>query len=146
MDTEIEPVLLVQAEAIDNLMGLRFITFDEKDTVVEGGDVVLHGVEEEDQVGTVRSFWDKIGNTGVVMFLVTMDYNSAERLLLEAGELAICVEYFVNKADGTTNEASVCLLRFGIRSVELARLPTSALASPNQLYLPLRPAKKWRWQ
>ncbi len=143
LDTELQPVSLVQAEAIDVLANLRLLTF-ESDVRFEALDAVLTSLENNKQIGTVRSFYDRLAGPAV-MFLVTMDYASAERLLLEQDQLGLYVEYQVISAYADTeSRTTAAVTRFAVTRADLVQMPQRTV-QPNAIFLPLRPAKTWRW-
>lgn len=145
MDSELEPIRLVQAEALDNLMALRFVTFSTR-VRFDPIETVLYSLDGGKQIGTLRSFWSPMGNVGTVMFLVTLDYGSAERLLLEQDQLGLGVDYAVTEAKADEEEGNAIeVQRFGIIEARLVQMPQKPLASPTALYLNLRPVKQWRW-
>lgn len=140
IDTEITPAKLCQGEAIDNLLSLRFATFYAA-RFSAPADIVLYAVETNKQIGTVRAFFTE---PAVVSYLVTIDYESGERLMLENDQLGLCVEY--NIADVDTDEVgeAIRVNRFSLARASLVRTPKT-YAIPNTICLPLRPAKAWRW-
>lgn len=143
MDSELEPVKLVQAEAVDNLTCLRFLRFGAPGrpcTLTMDPDVILDGIESSKSVGVFRAFFVE---PGCVNYLVTLDYGCAERLMLENDQLALYVEYGV---DGVDFSDGVCVVKsLSVRRTQLMRTPAGPFAQPYAALLPLRAAKLWRW-
>lgn len=140
IDTELQPVRLVQAEAVDDMQSLRFVVMHGKEfEFAAATDLVLKGVESDQQVGICRAFYVE---PSVVNFLVTLDYESAERLLLESDRLGLRVRYDVEQC-GPWNGA-VVVSRLRVEGVGLILLPPSS-ADRNSIVLPLQAVKKWRW-
>lgn len=140
-----EPMRLCQAEAVDDLSTSRFLTFGALSAVEFQApiDMVLRGVETGAVVGTCRAFWTKPQG---VSFLVTLDYESPERLLLEADELGLRVSYAVREAG--VRGGTIDVTSLWVSTVTLTRWPPPASvadANPHRVCLPLRPAKQWRW-
>ncbi len=140
LDTEIKPARLCQGEAIDTLLSLRFTTFYAS-AFSSPPDIVLYALEENKQIGIVRAFWTE---PGTVSYLVTLDYESGERLLLEDDQLGLCVSYAIEDVSIAHGGDSITVNAFSLVRAELVRTPKT-YAIPNVFCLPLRPAKAWRW-
>lgn len=140
IDTEIKPAKLCQGEAIDNLLSMRFATFYQPQ-FSSPPDIVLHALEGNTQIGIVRAFWT---DPGTVSYLVTLDYESGERLMLENDQLGLCVTYAIEDVSIVHGGDAIAVNAFSLVRAELVRTPKT-YAIPNVFCLPLRPAKAWRW-
>lgn len=139
---------LCQAEAVDDFLSFKgpLLSLDGLARVDFDPDTLLVSPETGIPVGTCRTF---LGNTTppLLVFLVTLDYETPERLLLEQGELGLDVDYRILKS--TQAEGTVSVTELAVRRVILRHIPPSHQWDPDKPRsrpLTLRPLQGWKWK